>query len=96
MTASSKVIEAAHVQLQRHSVGADHLDSGVLSQDPERSKAGSPDEILGADADQLRLLPAREGFLPTGALGQRNFGSPDDAAGVRRVRELLHLSEEPI
>src|SRR5712691_1488369 len=96
VTRSSKVIEAAHVHLQRHSIAADDLDDWIIGQRPKWDEPSAPDHLLRPNAYELCLFPTGERLLPARAFDRRNVRGPDDASGVGRGGEFLHLPEKAV
>jgi len=63
VTASGKVVVAGCLELERQAAGTEHLHGWVVREKPERLQAGAADELFRSDADQFRLLAARQCIL---------------------------------
>src|SRR5712692_8190694 len=93
---SREVVVATSPQLDKHPVRADHLHNRLFSQLSDRMQAEPPDQVFGAGADQLDLLPTRERVRQGRPGGQRDIGAADDGAGAREGGELLHLPQQAV
>src|SRR5438309_1516631 len=67
-----------------------------LGEDAYRAEPRLGDEMLRTDANQLRLLPARQRVLERGAGHSRNVIDAKHASDTCHGSELLHLSHETV